>query len=40
MKEVIIKLHDLYIGKTYATKAEIAKMENAGFTVIIKKGVH
>ena len=40
MKEVIIKLHNMYIGKTYATKDEITKMENAGFTVIIKKGDH
>lgn len=40
MREVIIKLHSLYIGETYATKSEIAKMENAGFTVIVKKGDH
>lgn len=40
MSEVIIKLHSLYIGEIYATKAEIVKMENAGFTVIIKRGDH
>nr|DAH62733.1 MAG TPA: hypothetical protein [Caudoviricetes sp.] len=34
---VVIKLHNLYIGETYATKEEIVEMEQNGFTVI-KKG--
>ena len=36
MKKVEIRFHGAYIGTTEMTFAEISKVQNAGFTVILK----